>query len=254
LTEVPEHLLRRSRERREALGLGGGEGGGESAPAAPAPAAASETAPAEAAPAAPAAAEPVPPPEPEPAPPPPPYVQAAYERSRIPVWAMPVLIVLPLWALLYASTLDTSEEAASGILEQGAQLYSANCATCHGGSGGGGVGPQLSNGEVVLTFPEAEDQLKFVTEGSQAIKGEEYGDPDREGGAHVAETGQMPAWGDVLSPEEIQAVVTHERVVFGGEEPPPEGAAGAEGGGGETGPADAGGGEDSGGSGGSGGG
>src|SRR5437763_7696349 len=29
MTEVPEHLLRRSRERREALGVGGGGGGGE---------------------------------------------------------------------------------------------------------------------------------------------------------------------------------------------------------------------------------
>jgi hypothetical protein len=32
VTEVPEHLLRRSRERRAALGLGGGEGGFIGAP------------------------------------------------------------------------------------------------------------------------------------------------------------------------------------------------------------------------------
>jgi hypothetical protein len=62
MTEVPEHLLRRSRERRKALGLPvpgeeGGEGGGEEAAAAEAPAAAAGE-PAAAAPAgAPAAAE-----------------------------------------------------------------------------------------------------------------------------------------------------------------------------------------------------
>jgi menaquinol-cytochrome c reductase cytochrome b/c subunit len=60
MTEVPEHLLRRSRERRKALGLPvpgeeGGEGGGEAAPEAPA---AATGEPAAAAPAgAPAAAE-----------------------------------------------------------------------------------------------------------------------------------------------------------------------------------------------------
>jgi menaquinol-cytochrome c reductase cytochrome b/c subunit len=61
MTEVPEHLLRRSRERRKALGLPvpGEEGGEEAAPAAEAPATGEETAEAPAAAAAdtPAAAE-----------------------------------------------------------------------------------------------------------------------------------------------------------------------------------------------------
>ena len=44
MTEVPEHLLRRSRERRKALGLPvpGEEGGEEAAPAAESPAAGEE--------------------------------------------------------------------------------------------------------------------------------------------------------------------------------------------------------------------
>ena len=61
MTEVPEHLLRRSRERRKALGLPvpGEEGDEEAAPAAEAPAAGEEPAeaPAAAAADAPAAAE-----------------------------------------------------------------------------------------------------------------------------------------------------------------------------------------------------
>ena len=61
MTEVPEHLLRRSRERRKALGLPvpGEEGGEEAAPAAEAPAGGEEPAeaPAAAAADAPAAAE-----------------------------------------------------------------------------------------------------------------------------------------------------------------------------------------------------
>jgi len=61
MTEVPEHLLRRSRERRKALGLPvpGEEGGEEAPPAGEAPAAGEEPAeaPAAAAADAPAAAE-----------------------------------------------------------------------------------------------------------------------------------------------------------------------------------------------------
>jgi hypothetical protein len=49
MTEIPEHLLKRSQERRKALGLGGGEDGGEETPA-------EEAAPAAEAPAAEAAA------------------------------------------------------------------------------------------------------------------------------------------------------------------------------------------------------
>jgi len=54
MTEIPEHLLKRSQERRKALGLGGGDEGGDAAPAedaapeAEAPAAEETAAPAEA--------------------------------------------------------------------------------------------------------------------------------------------------------------------------------------------------------------
>ena len=74
VTEIPEHLLKRSKERRGALA-------GETGDAAPAAPAASAPAVAKAAPVAAAPAAP-PPPKPDPA-----YVTAAKTRKKIPFWA-----------------------------------------------------------------------------------------------------------------------------------------------------------------------
>jgi mono/diheme cytochrome c family protein len=220
VTEVPDHLLQRSRERRAALG-------GESAPAA-APSGGDEGAatastaaavPAAAAAAAPAVVEYVPPP------PPPPYVQAALDRKKLPRWMAGVGAVTLLWAFIYAGVLFSPEGAAitDPVLAEGAEVYTANCASCHGGSGQGGTGRRLA-GDVFLTFPNIEDHLAFVTDGSPA-QGTPYGDPDRPGGQHIARSqgfGTMPAWGGNLSDEEILAVVRYEREVLD-EAPPPEG-------------------------------
>ncbi len=219
MTEVPEHLLQRSRERRAALGLGGDEGGAAPGAELPEAAAGGEVEAAAAAPAAP----PAPPVElgpaaPEPVPP---YVEAALDRRRIPIWAMPVLAFLPLWAIFYVGTLGTPGAGGGDPLAVGADLFSANCASCHGSSGGGGVGPQLSDDEVLQTFPGQEGfaaQVAFVTEGSGPISGEIYGDPDRPGGPKVA-GGGMPGFGRSLTEEEIRLVVLHERSTLSTEEP-----------------------------------
>ncbi|WP_334143634.1 c-type cytochrome [Rhabdothermincola sp.] len=219
MTEVPEHLLKRSRDRRAALGLGG-EGGGEAA--APAqPAAGAEVEPATPAAAAkPAAAAPA---EVEPAPPAPlpPYVEAALTRKRIPFWAMPVLAILPVWAILYAGSLSPAKVGQVSQLDLGAQVYAARCASCHGGGGGGGVGRPLAGGEVLKTFPDIESMLEFVAIGSDGIGiGNGYGDPNREGGQHIAGSyngNKMPAFGDVLTDTELFAVVRHERETLSGE-------------------------------------
>ena len=224
MTEVPEHLLKRSRDRREALGLSTGDGGGSSETAAAPAAASASEAPAPAAAQAPAAAAAPVEPEPvAPPPPPPPYVQAAQRRNRIPAWAMPVLALLPVWAFVYAGTLDAGGGEAAGPLALGAEIYNGNCASCHGASGGGGTGPELAGGEVIKTFPDAAEMIDFVKQGSADINGQGYGDPNREGGQHIAATGGMPAWEGILTEEEIQAVVLHERVEYGGEEPPAPG-------------------------------
>ncbi len=221
MTEVPEHLLRRSRERRAALGLGGGSEGGAEAPASkPAESEASATAVEKAPASAPATPEPAAPATPPP--PTPPYLEAALERKRIPYWAMPVLAFLPIWAIIYAGSLSPADTGGPTQLSLGAEIYAAQCAACHGPSGGGGVGRPLSGGDVLKTFPNIEQQLEFVAIGSDGVGlGNPYGDPDREGGAHISggfNGNIMPAFGSSLTEEELLAVVRHEREVLSGEE------------------------------------
>src|SRR5688500_9699603 len=96
VTEIPEHLLKRSKERRSAMGRGEGSAdAGAETPAATTDAPADAPAAVAKAPATPApkAAEPAPKVEA----PIPPYIEAARRRRRIPVWAMPVLALLPVW-------------------------------------------------------------------------------------------------------------------------------------------------------------
>jgi hypothetical protein len=232
VTEIPEHLLRRSRERRAALGLtseGAAEGAGEAGAAEPAAGAATPAtvapaaAPAAATPAGRAAA-PTPAAAP-PARPDPPYVAAAKARPKIPWWAMPVVGLLPIWVLLYAWALKPTEKKIPGAIGDGKSVY-AVCATCHGSSGGGGVGRQLSNGEVLKTFPKLEDHASFVYTGSAPYAGQLYGDPNREGGPHRGGSFNgsfMPQQGEkysgALTDAEIVAVVCYERYVVSGANP-----------------------------------
>ena len=74
-------------------------------------------------------------------------------------------------------------------LELGQSVFAQNCASCHGERGGGGFGPKLADGRVVNRYPQVDDHREIVVEGR----------------------GQMPAWGDELSDEDIDAVVRYER-------------------------------------------
>ena len=217
MTEVPEHLLRRSKERRAAVG-GGGEGGDPPATPSEAPgtgAAASAIEPAGASAVAPAAAAAAPV---EPAKPVPPYVAAALRRPKVPKYALPVLAVLPVWALIYAGAL-VKHAAADPVFDEGQKVYAANCSSCHLADGSGGTGRNLH--EVLKTFPDPADHLAWVHNGSPAA-GTPYGDPKREGGQRISQSGgygQMPKFKDKLTEEQIAAVVHYERVEFGGEDP-----------------------------------
>jgi mono/diheme cytochrome c family protein len=216
VTEIPEHLLRRSRERREALGLGGGEAGGgtsggEGAPAPPAaPTAAPAAAAAEAA--APAVVEEAGTPALAGEEAPTYLAPQAAGRHKVPLWVMPVLIGLPLWAALYPGAFSSHQhKVVLTPLQDGANVYRSACSSCHGASGEGGVGPRLSGGQAVLTFPNVQDHISWVQTGSQTKQGQKYGDPKRPGGQHVATKGDMPAFGGSLSSQQIQDVVTYER-------------------------------------------
>ncbi|MEO5974485.1 MAG: c-type cytochrome [Ilumatobacteraceae bacterium] len=228
MTEIPEHLLKRAKERREALG--GTEDGpaSQAAPAPDAPASAGSIQPSPSAtisnkPTPPAVAVVAAPPPPDPA-----YVVAAKTRKKIPFWAMATLSLLPLWAFVYLLALRPQEKTVEGPLAVGAGLFST-CAGCHGAEGQGGAGRVLNQGEVLKTFPQIEDMLNFVYTGSQAFATQGlaiYGNPDRDGGAHAPMSyngNPMPQQGvkvgGGLTDVQILAVVCHERYTIGGADP-----------------------------------
>jgi mono/diheme cytochrome c family protein len=194
--------------------MGGGGGDAAATPSeSSAPATTSDTSAAPAAAATPAApAVPEAPKVPDPVPP---WVEAAETRRKIPFWAVPVLAMLPLWAVVYALTLDEPTPTEPGPLALGAEVYAGQgCSGCHGAGGAGaGAVPALTN--VVETFPQPADMVTWValaTSGYQALGIEEYAPGKPVGGA------QMPPHVDSLTGEELMSVVLHERVEFGGEE------------------------------------
>lgn len=213
MVEVPEHLLRRAKERRAALTGGGASPPDEGSAASEAPAAEASSAPvpAEAAPAAaavPAVVE-------APALPSAAYLaDQAVRRTRVPLWVTPVLLVLPFWAILYAGAFGergAHEEVDPAVL--GAQVYrSAGCSGCHGAAGEGGVGPALAGEAVEQTFPDPAAHIEWVKSGSigTAQAPLPYGDPSREGGQRMSKGG-MPSFANSLSEAEIEAVVQYER-------------------------------------------
>ena len=138
---------------------------------------------------------------------------------------MATLSLLPIWAFMYVRALTEGEDVVEGPIATGTEVYS-NCASCHGGDGGGGVGYPFSNGEVLATFPNIEDQIRYVyfgTEGYNLAGVDIYGNPDREGGPHVTGArGVMPAFGGQLEFSEIVAVVCHERYDLAGADPASE--------------------------------
>jgi len=205
VTEIPEHLLKRSKERRAAIG-------GEEAPAAPASeasAAPAADAPA-ATPAVPAAAAA------EPATPKPtpvrPEVAAALGRRKIPFWAMPVLAALPLWAYVYQATLEPPPAGEAGPMALGEAVY-GGCASCHGATGGGGVGPALTS--VLEVWPDYRDHMMWVKLGDAGWPASTYGATAKPKGVG------MPGH-ETLSDAELAQVVLYERAAFGGLDPTSE--------------------------------
>jgi|TARA_B100000959_G_scaffold286021_1_gene362934 mono/diheme cytochrome c family protein len=220
VTEVPEYLFERSRQRRIDLGLleddGSGGGGGGASAGEALTSSGSGSAEVIAAAKADAKLEQLAEPEAEPG-----WVSAARNRTKIPMWALPVMFFLPLWAFVYVKLTEPPPEPVTAITE-GAAIYAARCASCHGGDGagsdGGGVGRPLYNGEVLLTFPKLEaDMLHWLEVGSEGIGlGNAYGATDRTGGSRISgETGaNMPGFGGTLSEYKIYSVARYIREVL----------------------------------------
>lgn len=89
---------------------------------------------------------------------------------------------------------DDDEGASSdGGGGTGSEIYSQSCASCHGQSGEGGIGPELGGGAVAEAYPEIDDQIAVITNGR----------------------GSMPAFGNQLSEDEIRSVAEFEREELG---------------------------------------
>ena len=113
---------------------------------------------------------------------------------------------------------DEAKKEADGVTG-GEELFNAYCARCHtlGWSyrdsyeepralpGGGALGPSLRDGLTLRQFPNREDHVQFVTEGS------EYGVNYGRRGIGGRESGGMPGFGRMLTKEQIEAIVDYER-------------------------------------------
>jgi mono/diheme cytochrome c family protein len=96
----------------------------------------------------------------------------------------------------------------------GAKLFEAFCSRCHTKgftygdpdvTGGGAFGPSLIDGVTTRQFPNRVDHIEFVTLGS------EYGKPYGVRGVGGNEGGGMPGFGNMLTAEQIEAIVDYER-------------------------------------------
>lgn len=146
-----------------------------------------------------------------------PYVEAYESRKKAPFWIIPVLLALPVWALFYVGTLERVPQGLTGLLGQGEEVYvEAGCAGCHGATGGGGIGPELSRGAVHLTFTSVEDQIVWIARGSAITgTGVTYSSPDSERPRSVRGSPPMPGYGAEasrpLSIGALLAVTLYER-------------------------------------------
>ncbi len=90
-----------------------------------------------------------------------------------------------------SSPYPKGRQAKDRQLVAGRRVFVGSCARCHGTSGQGNIGPRLA-GRVTDRFPDIEDQISFVESGK----------------------GIMPGFGNLLTDEEIRAVVRYEREVL----------------------------------------
>ena len=167
----------------------------------------------------------------------------------LPKWLASMLLLIPLFGLLqlFGATSNDCGEAGELLVDRvtgalsncdgspfegrgtpgggidfialGEQIYtgqvvaSANCQSCHGAQGQGGVGPALTT--VRSTFSSCMDHVEWVSKGTQGFQNEgraTYGDLSKP----VGGAGTMPAFAAALTPEQIGAVSAFERVRFGG--------------------------------------
>ena len=89
-------------------------------------------------------------------------------------------------------------------------LFNSACARCHTAgysagvaftkeAGSGAFGPSLRAGRSIVQFPDFEDQVDFIINGSE--NGKQYG-------VNGVGRGWMPGFGSVVPEDDIRAIVT----------------------------------------------
>lgn len=118
---------------------------------------------------------------------------ALAQRSRAPGWVAALVVAAAMVAGCTGGEVPAAP-ADDEVLVLGGELYANNCRACHGPAGGGGVGTALNEGRVVERYPDVADQIALVRDGVRA----------------------MPAFGEKLSDDELEAVVRYTREVLAG--------------------------------------
>ena len=220
MSEIPEHLLKRSKQAKAAKLGGEAPTETDSSTTAVTPSAGASavqsSAPAEVV--IPTADLPYLEPEPETNQEEPEYITAAKSRKKIPMWALPAVAGLPIWAWGFAGTIQEPEREDPLFIEAAAWYSDKGCSGCHGANGGGGLGYAFTGGSIVETFPEPIDHIVHVARGSADISGQEYGGERSDGRRVSGSRGNMPGQLENLSLEELEAIVFHERAVLSDED------------------------------------
>ncbi len=111
---------------------------------------------------------------------------------------------------------DLADQAFAGNVEEArraAGLYNAYCARCHTAgysagvaytqeAGSGAFGPSLRDGRSIVQFPDPEDHLDFIINGSENAKA--YG-------INGIGRGWMPGFGFILSEADLRLIIEFER-------------------------------------------
>jgi mono/diheme cytochrome c family protein len=106
--------------------------------------------------------------------------------KRLSAAAVVAVLVLTGWLSVACSA--GPPRPSDPVLAKGYDIFQANCAACHGTTGGGGIAPKLK-GVVATRYPNIADQIAVISNGRM----------------------NMPAWKDRLSADEIEAVARYER-------------------------------------------
>ena len=124
--------------------------------------------------------------------------------------ALAILAAAALWFALPQGRTLLQLRAPSAEASRGEQLYSANCASCHGGPTGGGMmdypPKHNANGH---TWHHSDCELKQVIADGTSPMVEMMREMMAPPGAPT-----MPAWRDRLSDDEIDAVLTYIKTMW----------------------------------------